>query len=153
MEKERCRMEQRLIKVNPKNIIPFSSMMFSMSEIVDFELFTENIIKYRIPQLEVAILDGKLYSLLPSPILMTYQEMGEESMIVRAFEVQSEIELEKMFLILNFQYLEGDFLSIFDCIKKIGEINLPFKNEYLLRMKKIESLSFFTMREDGSDVF
>jgi hypothetical protein len=153
MEKEGCRMELKIMKVNPKDVNPFESGIYYISEIVDSGIFFDNIKKYKIPQLDVVRYKDKLYSLQPSSILSAYQTLFDESLVTRVFEVETEEEIEKVFMISNFPYFEVDFLNIFDSIKRIDESDIPFKNEYILRMKKIDSLSFFGSRENNVDLF
>lgn len=146
-------MELKIMKVNPKDVNPFESGVYYISEIVDSGIFFDNIKKYKIPQLDVVRYKDKLYSLQPSSILSAYQNLFDESLITRVFEVESEEEVERIFMISNFPYFEVDFLNIFDSIKRIDESDIPFKNEYILRMKKIDSLSFFGSRENNIDLF
>lgn len=146
-------MELKIMKVNPKDVNPFESGVYYISEIVDSGIFFDNIKKYKIPQLDVVRYKDKLYSLQPSSILSAYQNLFDESLITRVFEVESEEEVERIFMISNFPYFEVDFLNIFDSIKRIDESDIPFKNEYILRMKKIDSLSFFGSRENNMDLF
>lgn len=146
-------MELKIMKVNPKDVNPFESGVYYVSEIVDSGIFFDNIKKYKIPQLDVVRYKDKLYSLQPSSILSAYQNLFDESLITRVFEVESEEEVERIFMISNFPYFEVDFLNIFDSIKRIDESDIPFKNEYILRMKKIDSLSFFGSRENNMDLF
>lgn len=146
-------MELKIMKVNPKDVNPFESGIYYISEIVDSGIFFDNIKKYKIPQLDVVRYKDKLYSLQPSSILSAYQTLFDESLVTRVFEVETEEEIEKVFMISNFPYFEVDFLNIFDSIKRIDESDIPFKNEYILRMKKIDSLSFFGSRENNVDLF